>query len=64
LARWLKLELRWHDWKIGLTGRTCMDVGASTGGFTDCMLQHGAAEVIASIQVTARYMRDCALIRE
>ena len=36
-----------RDWKIDLTGRTCMDVGASTGGFTDCMLQHGAAEVIA-----------------
>ena len=43
----LKLEAALHDWRIGLTGRTCMDVGASTGGFTDCMLQHGAAEVIA-----------------
>src|SRR5260221_1240202 len=43
----LKLEAALHDWKISLTGRTCMDVGASTGGFTDCMLQHGAAEVIA-----------------
>lgn len=43
----LKLEAALHDWKIDLTGRTCMDVGASTGGFTDCMLQHGAAEVIA-----------------
>jgi 23S rRNA (cytidine1920-2'-O)/16S rRNA (cytidine1409-2'-O)-methyltransferase len=43
----LKLEAALRDWKIVLTGRTCMDVGASTGGFTDCMLQHGAAEVIA-----------------
>ena len=43
----LKLEAALRDWKIDLTGRTCMDVGASTGGFTDCMLQHGAAEVIA-----------------
>jgi len=43
----LKLEAALHLWKIDLTGRTCMDVGASTGGFTDCMLQHGAAEVIA-----------------
>src|SRR6185437_14507896 len=30
-----------------VTGRTCMDVGASTGGFTDCLLQHGAARVVA-----------------
>jgi 23S rRNA (cytidine1920-2'-O)/16S rRNA (cytidine1409-2'-O)-methyltransferase len=43
----LKLEAALRDWKIALIGRTCMDVGASTGGFTDCMLQHGAAEVIA-----------------
>src|SRR5947199_7320858 len=43
----LKLEAALRDWKIDLTGRTCMDVGASTGGFTDCMLQRGAAEVIA-----------------
>jgi len=43
----LKLEAALRDWKIDLAGRTCMDVGASTGGFTDCMLQHGAAEVIA-----------------
>ncbi|HEV7673221.1 MAG TPA: TlyA family RNA methyltransferase [Candidatus Angelobacter sp.] len=43
----LKLEAALQDWKIDLTGRSCMDVGASTGGFTDCMLQHGAAEVIA-----------------
>lgn len=43
----LKLEAALRGWNIDLTGRTCMDVGASTGGFTDCMLQHGAAEVIA-----------------
>jgi 23S rRNA (cytidine1920-2'-O)/16S rRNA (cytidine1409-2'-O)-methyltransferase len=43
----LKLEGALREWKIDLTGRTCMDVGASTGGFTDCMLQHGAAEVLA-----------------
>ena len=43
----LKLEAALEHWKIDLTGRTCMDVGTSTGGFTDCMLQHGAAEVIA-----------------
>lgn len=43
----LKLEKALEHWRIDLTGRTCMDVGASTGGFTDCFLQHGAAEVIA-----------------
>ena len=43
----LKLEAALENWKIDLAGRSCMDVGASTGGFTDCMLQHGAAEVIA-----------------
>lgn len=43
----LKLEAALQHWNIDLTGCTCMDVGASTGGFTDCMLQHGAREVIA-----------------
>lgn len=43
----LKLEKALEYWKINLTGKTCMDVGASTGGFTDCMLQHGASRVIA-----------------
>ncbi len=43
----LKLERALEHWKIDLAGKTCLDVGASTGGFTDCMLQHGAARVIA-----------------
>src|SRR5579883_2685036 len=43
----LKLEAALVHWKIDLTGRFCLDVGASTGGFTDCMLQHGAARVLA-----------------
>jgi 23S rRNA (cytidine1920-2'-O)/16S rRNA (cytidine1409-2'-O)-methyltransferase len=43
----LKLEHALKHWNIDLTGRRCLDVGASTGGFTDCMLQHGAASVIA-----------------
>jgi 23S rRNA (cytidine1920-2'-O)/16S rRNA (cytidine1409-2'-O)-methyltransferase len=43
----LKLEQALKYWRIDLSGRSCMDVGASTGGFTDCMLQHGAAKVIA-----------------
>jgi 23S rRNA (cytidine1920-2'-O)/16S rRNA (cytidine1409-2'-O)-methyltransferase len=43
----LKLERALVYWGIDLTGRACCDVGASTGGFTDCMLQHGAASVLA-----------------
>jgi 23S rRNA (cytidine1920-2'-O)/16S rRNA (cytidine1409-2'-O)-methyltransferase len=34
-------------WGLDPAGRLCVDVGASTGGFTDCMLQHGAARVLA-----------------
>jgi 23S rRNA (cytidine1920-2'-O)/16S rRNA (cytidine1409-2'-O)-methyltransferase len=43
----LKLEAALKHWQIDLAGRFCVDVGASTGGFTDCMLQHGAARVLA-----------------
>jgi len=43
----LKLEHALKHWKIDVTGRICLDVGASTGGFTDCFLQQGAAQVIA-----------------
>jgi 23S rRNA (cytidine1920-2'-O)/16S rRNA (cytidine1409-2'-O)-methyltransferase len=43
----LKLERALEYWKIVVDGQVCLDVGASTGGFTDCLLQHGAARVIA-----------------
>jgi len=43
----LKLEKALDHWKINVTGKICLDVGASTGGFTDCLLQYGAARVIA-----------------
>jgi 23S rRNA (cytidine1920-2'-O)/16S rRNA (cytidine1409-2'-O)-methyltransferase len=43
----LKLEGALEHCKIDVTGRNCLDVGASTGGFTDCLLQHGAAHVTA-----------------
>jgi 23S rRNA (cytidine1920-2'-O)/16S rRNA (cytidine1409-2'-O)-methyltransferase len=42
----LKLERALEHWGIDVSGKTCLDVGASTGGFTDCLLQHGAARVI------------------
>ena len=41
----LKLEKALKVFPIDLNGRTCMDIGASTGGFTDCMLQNGASKV-------------------
>ncbi len=43
----LKLERALEHWCIDVKGAVCMDVGASTGGFTDCLLQHGASRVIA-----------------
>ena len=43
----LKLEHALKTWSIDVTGLACADVGASTGGFTDCMLQNGAASVVA-----------------
>ena len=43
----LKLERALEHWNISVEGKVCLDVGASTGGFTDCLLQHGAARVIA-----------------
>lgn len=43
----LKLEAALEFWEISVAGRACLDVGASTGGFTDCLLQHGAAHVTA-----------------
>jgi 23S rRNA (cytidine1920-2'-O)/16S rRNA (cytidine1409-2'-O)-methyltransferase len=43
----LKLAAALAHWPIAVAGRVCLDVGASTGGFTDCLLQHGAAQVTA-----------------
>ncbi|MBQ7933507.1 MAG: TlyA family RNA methyltransferase, partial [Lachnospiraceae bacterium] len=41
----LKLEKAMEVWSFDLTDKICMDIGASTGGFTDCMLQNGASKV-------------------
>jgi 23S rRNA (cytidine1920-2'-O)/16S rRNA (cytidine1409-2'-O)-methyltransferase len=43
----LKLEHALAHWSIAVTGLACVDIGASTGGFTDCMLQSGALSVLA-----------------
>lgn len=58
----LKLEGALKHWQMDITGKFCLDVGASTGGFTDCMLQHGAARVLAVDtgygQIAERLRRD------
>ncbi len=43
----LKLQGALDHWKINVAGRACLDIGASTGGFTDCLLQRGASHVTA-----------------
>jgi len=51
----IKLEGALQDLSIDVSGKICLDVGASTGGFTDCMLQHGASRVYA-VDVTPQQM--------
>jgi 23S rRNA (cytidine1920-2'-O)/16S rRNA (cytidine1409-2'-O)-methyltransferase len=43
----LKLARALQHWKVDVAGKICVDIGASTGGFTDCLLQAGAVQVIA-----------------
>jgi 23S rRNA (cytidine1920-2'-O)/16S rRNA (cytidine1409-2'-O)-methyltransferase len=51
----LKLEGALEDFGIDVSGKTCLDIGASTGGFTDCLLMHGARQVYA-VDVTPEQM--------
>jgi 23S rRNA (cytidine1920-2'-O)/16S rRNA (cytidine1409-2'-O)-methyltransferase len=50
-----KLEGALDDFGVDPTGKICLDIGSSTGGFTDCLLQHGAAHVFA-VDVTPDQM--------
>ena len=47
----LKLEKAMKNFDVTLKDKVCMDVGASTGGFTDCMLQNGAVKVLSLIHI-------------
>ncbi len=51
----IKLDGALQDFEIEVRGKVCLDVGASTGGFTDCLLQHGAGRVYA-VDVTPQQM--------
>jgi len=51
----LKLEGALEDFSVAAQGRVCLDVGSSTGGFTDCLLQHGAQRVYA-VDVTVNQL--------
>lgn len=50
-----KLEGALEDFGVDAAGKTCLDIGSSTGGFTDCLLQHGAHRVYA-VDVTPQQM--------
>ncbi len=62
----LKLEKAVEQFGISLEGQVCMDVGASTGGFTDCMLQHGADKVfsidVGTSQLAGKLREDARVV--
>lgn len=59
----LKLEKAMTHFGITLEGKVCMDIGASTGGFTDCMLQNGAVKVYSVDVGYGQFAWSCARIR-
>ncbi len=62
----LKLEGALKTLAVEVQGKTCLDIGASTGGFTDCLLQHGAAKVYAvdvgRAQLAEKLLRDARVV--
>jgi 23S rRNA (cytidine1920-2'-O)/16S rRNA (cytidine1409-2'-O)-methyltransferase len=62
----LKLEGALEDFSVSAEGRVCLDIGSSTGGFTDCLLQHGARRVYAvdvtTSQLDWKLQRDSRVI--
>ena len=62
-----KLEGALQDFHVSVNGLTCLDIGSSTGGFTDCLLQHGAARVYAvdvnTGQLSWKLQKDSRVIR-
>lgn len=56
----LKLQKAIDTYQISLEDRVCVDIGASTGGFTDCMLMHGAKKVLQLMSVTGSWTGNCA----
>ena len=55
----LKLEKAMQCFDVVLQDKICMDIGASTGGFTDCMLQNGTAKVYAVDVVMVSWLGSC-----
>ena len=60
----LKLEKAMTHFGVELKDKICMDVGASTGGFTDCMLQNGARKYLLSMWEEDSWIGSCVRIRE